>query len=189
MKKAIFAIIFLINYSFGEDFISEFEYGQMLYDNPRGVSCSKCHGKLGEGKFIASFKDDKGLIHQFYGRNISKVNLKDFKKILSTGNKLMPRYYLTDIEIESIYKYIKKVNHIEIKDIKSKKKIASKAKSSNTTDNIKVDADIVEEFDTPAEDLENNKSGGIISKIFNNLDQLEDTDARVSTKSQESEQY
>ena len=176
MNRAIFALIFVSSIGFSEDFITDFEYGQMLYDNPRGVSCSKCHGKLGEGKFIASFVDDNGVEHKFYGSNISRVSLKEFKKALATGNKIMPRYYLTNKEIESIFKYIKKVNHISLDDNKTKK-------VSNDNDNIKVDADIIEEFeDKPKQ----NNSSGIISKIFNNIDELEDTDARVSDSSEES---
>ncbi len=179
MNRAIFALIFVVNIGFSEDFITDFEYGQMLYDNPRGVSCSKCHGKLGEGKFIASFVDDNGVEHKFYGSNISRVSLDEFKKALERGNNIMPRYYLTNKEIESIFKYIKKVNHISLESNGSSDKNSTKSDS----DEIKVDADIIEEFeDKPKE----NESGGIISKIFNSIDDLEDADARVSDSGQES---
>ncbi|MBL0722011.1 MAG: hypothetical protein JJV88_05470 [Sulfurovum sp.] len=38
--------IFLLPlYLIGEsDFITDLEYGEMLYNNPRGVSCASCHG-------------------------------------------------------------------------------------------------------------------------------------------------
>ncbi len=53
MKKI--SLLFLVSLSlFGEDFISDFEYGQMLYRDSRGVSCVPCHGEVGEGKLIVS---------------------------------------------------------------------------------------------------------------------------------------
>ena len=39
-----------------QDFISKPEYAQMLYQNPRGIGCDKCHGKKGEGMIIAKYK-------------------------------------------------------------------------------------------------------------------------------------
>ena len=43
-----------------EDFISHYEYGEMLYNNPRGVSCSQCHGHNGEGEVIVQYQDEEG---------------------------------------------------------------------------------------------------------------------------------
>ena len=42
---------------FAESFISDYEYGQMLFKNPRGIGCNKCHGENGEGSLIATKKD------------------------------------------------------------------------------------------------------------------------------------
>ena len=51
----------LLSFSlYAEDFISEFEYGQMLYRDPRGVGCVPCHGETGEGKMIVSYRNSKG---------------------------------------------------------------------------------------------------------------------------------
>ena len=58
MKRLLVFLPLLLGAS--EDFISHDEYGQMLYNNPRGVSCSQCHGDNGEGCVIVSFKDVDG---------------------------------------------------------------------------------------------------------------------------------
>ena len=106
----LFLVLLLTKFVISKDFISEFEYGQMFYDNPRGVSCAKCHGKAGEGKFIGEFIDDKGNLHSFSGKDITKLDFKTFSKAISKGGIIMPRYYLTKKEIKAIYEYIKIVN-------------------------------------------------------------------------------
>ncbi len=111
--KVWFGLLVCIFFVYGEDFISEYEYGQMLYKNPRGVSCAKCHGDLGEGSFIASFINNDGIEEKFYGPDIRKLDLPTFKKAISKGGKIMPKFYLTNKEIEAIFKYIKIVNNYE----------------------------------------------------------------------------
>ncbi len=108
--RLFIGIILLFNLLFGEDFISKFEYGQMLYENPRGVSCKKCHGKVGEGAFIASFIDAKGKKHEFYGPDIRGLDFKSFKKHIESGGRIMPRFFLTNKELEALYEFIRIVN-------------------------------------------------------------------------------
>ena len=53
----LFISTFLFSQSeFETSFITPFEYGKMLYENPRGISCAKCHGDDAKGKNIAKFK-------------------------------------------------------------------------------------------------------------------------------------
>ncbi len=110
-----------------EWFITNFEYGKMLYNNPRGISCAKCHGKRGEGKIITSFKENgkhivikttpfKNLSFEFFKKalfhqlNIKKILKKDKNSPLKYII-IMPKYnYLTDSEIKAIIYYLKKVN-------------------------------------------------------------------------------
>jgi len=166
--KRLVSVIFLISYAFSEDFISEFEYGQMLYQNPRGVSCSKCHGKLGEGEFIASFKDSNGEIREFYGPDIRDLDIKTFKKALKSGGNLMPRYYLTQKELEAIYKYIKEVNKLEkskeTKEPKSYDEI-TEFENNDTLEEVDINSTFddasIEEVEDGSED-----ENGIISKVF-----------------------
>lgn len=89
-----------------EDFISHYEYGQMLYTNPRGVSCVECHGEAGEGKVIAEFRDIHGQ-EQIMGPDIRNKTLEEMIRALNSYNDIMPRYYLTDEEIKAIYDFLK----------------------------------------------------------------------------------
>lgn len=90
----------------GEDFISDYEYGEMLYANPRGVSCSQCHGKIGEGKVIVEYTDENGK-QLLKGSDIRKDSLPSMIKAVNSYHQIMPRYYLTDEEVKAIYDYLK----------------------------------------------------------------------------------
>jgi len=119
--KIIFLIlpIFLLA---DESFISNLEYGEMLYKNPRGIGCIKCHGKNGKGKIIATYINDKtGQKEKLIAPDITKVSYQVFynrikySKILKKGKfrvlnySVMPKYnYLVDDEIKSIYNYLHK---------------------------------------------------------------------------------
>jgi hypothetical protein len=92
-----------------EDFISHYEYGEMLYENPRGVCCAQCHGKSGEGQTIVEFRDIHGK-HALRGSDIRKDSLEDMIKAVNSYHKVMPRYYLTDEEVKAIYDYLQKKN-------------------------------------------------------------------------------
>ncbi|RUM56777.1 MAG: hypothetical protein DSY40_01665 [Nautilia sp.] len=119
--KIIFLIlpIFLLS---DDSFITNLEYGEMLYKNPRGIGCIKCHGKNGKGKVIAIYLDDKtGRKKKLIAPNIKNINYKTFYyrikklKILKKGKwrkiyySIMPKYnYLVDEEIKAIYNYLHK---------------------------------------------------------------------------------
>lgn len=92
-----------------EDFISHYEYGQMLYENPRGVSCAQCHGKSGEGSIIVKYKDIDGK-QVLMGSDIRKDSLSTMINAANGYHKIMPRYYLTDEEMKAIYDYLKVKN-------------------------------------------------------------------------------
>jgi mono/diheme cytochrome c family protein len=104
LKILLFAF-FLPLLIYGEDFISDYEYGGMLYENPRGVSCSKCHGKDGKGELIATYKED-GVQKELKGPDITQTNLANMIKSVNGFHAVMPTYSLTDEEINAIYKYI-----------------------------------------------------------------------------------
>ena len=110
------------------DFISDFEYGQMLYANPRGVSCVPCHGSTGKGKKIVTYRNKKGKRVTIQGPDITKSSLEDIKKSIREGKGVMPRYFLTDDEAKTIYEYIHKVNPEPKSDKKSKSKKTKKRK-------------------------------------------------------------
>lgn len=103
-------------YSQGIDnsFITKKEYGAMLYKNPRGIGCDKCHGNVGQGKLIAKYKQkdkksNKLIEESLIAPAIKHLSLNDFKKILmKKRNKSlsMPTYFLTEEELTSIHFYI-----------------------------------------------------------------------------------
>ena len=92
-----------------EDFISHYEYGEMLYNNPRGVSCAQCHGAKGEGKIIVEFRDIHGK-QTLRGSDIRLKSLEQMRNSVNRYHPVMPRYYLTDEEIKAIYDYLQVKN-------------------------------------------------------------------------------
>ena len=126
-------LIFTTTYLFGQnnfdkDFITQFEYGKMLYNNPRGISCAKCHGKDAKGKIIANFqytKEKKKFPCSLKSNDITNISYEKFLakldpklnkkkesiqkdqicKKLTYGNS-MPTYFLTQEELKSIYFYL-----------------------------------------------------------------------------------
>ena len=88
-----------------EGFITQREYGEQLYENPRGVSCKVCHGEEGRGGVLARY-EHKGRLEEIEAPDITALDIEVFKKKLAINKGLMPKYYLTDSEIEAIYEYI-----------------------------------------------------------------------------------
>jgi len=118
MKKIL---LFLPLFLFADDFITNYEYGEMLYKNPRGIGCIKCHGEDAKGKVIATYQDKEGNTKAIIAPNIQNVSWKVFyerlkySKVFRRGKfrtlnySVMPKYdYLVDSEIKAIYNYIHK---------------------------------------------------------------------------------
>ena len=108
MKRLLFVLPLLLGAN--EDFISHYEYGEMLYNNPRGVSCSQCHGKDGTGTIIVKFRDEQGKQAVIKGSDIRKKSLQTMIKSVNSYHEIMPRYYLTDEEVKAIYDHLQKKN-------------------------------------------------------------------------------
>jgi len=108
VKKYILLLLPLC-LSANEDFISHYEYGEMLYANPRGVSCAQCHGERGEGKVIITYKEGKEK-KSLDGPDIRRESLSRMIRSVNDYHQIMPRYYLTDEEVKAIYDYIQKKN-------------------------------------------------------------------------------
>jgi len=77
----------------------------MLYQNPRGIGCDKCHGIDGNGKIIAKYKE-KGEIKYLKSPKINNLPEEIFFKSFSTSHKIMPKYFLTYQEINTLYQYL-----------------------------------------------------------------------------------
>jgi len=113
-KSLLMAMLLICAKADSEDFISEFEYGQMLYHDPRGVSCAPCHGDRGEGRIIAGYTTSEGGKRFLRGPAIRNVSLEILANTIRKGPGVMPRYFLTDEEIRAIYRYLNEAeNRVE----------------------------------------------------------------------------
>jgi len=124
-----FTTMLLGKSDFNNSFITKYEYGKMLYENPRGISCVKCHGKDARGKEITTFthiRNKKKYTCTIKSDDITDITYKNFLltldprlkkpkkkfakneicKKLTYGNS-MPTYFLTNEELNSIYFYLK----------------------------------------------------------------------------------
>ena len=150
-----------------EEIISEFEYGQMLYNNPRGVSCMPCHGIKGEGREIVSYRD-KGEEKVLSAPNIIKKSFKEYKRAIKKGPKIMPKYFLTDEELRAIYSYIQKANSLRVevnqsKMVKNIAQIESEIEKGDSNE-INGDGNATVDFNLSGKNSEFNKTvvgGGI----------------------------
>jgi hypothetical protein len=103
--RGVFALFLAVSLYGTESFITREEYAGGLYHNPRGVGCHLCHGEAGEGKLIARYRD-KGVPKVFAGKPINKIPFKEFYEKVNSQIVGMPRYYLTDNEIQILYYYL-----------------------------------------------------------------------------------
>lgn len=58
-------------------FITKYEYGKMLYNNPRGIGCNKCHGDDARGKKIVEFKQEHDK--KIYNCSLVAPDIKDIE--------------------------------------------------------------------------------------------------------------
>jgi mono/diheme cytochrome c family protein len=106
----IFILFFLPLALFAKSsFITADEYAAQLYKNPRGIGCQHCHGESGQGKLIAEYVHKKKK-KSFQGPSIDSVTYRAFYVALNERKKGMPRYFLTDKEIEALYLHVHKEN-------------------------------------------------------------------------------
>ncbi|WP_415711008.1 c-type cytochrome, partial [Campylobacter armoricus] len=90
-----------------EDFISPKEYQESLYQNPRGISCAKCHGDGSQQ--VLGYYTKNGEKFPFIIPSIKKIGYKRFRDVLiqpQEAKSIMPTYSLTEQEIKSLYDYI-----------------------------------------------------------------------------------
>ena len=97
-----------------ESFITPQEYGASLYEYPRGIGCIKCHGAIGEETLLATYTH-KGKQKALLVPRINNLEIFNFKTALNQDKGIMPKYNLTDEEIQAIYLYISSKNPTRIK--------------------------------------------------------------------------
>jgi len=104
MKIFVCILITLLSLK-AESFITKMEYAKMLYSNPRGIGCILCHGSRGEGSIIAKYKH-RGKQKVLKAPAINSLSKESFFKALKKSDSVMPRYFLTNSEIEALYFYV-----------------------------------------------------------------------------------
>lgn len=112
--KYILSLSFLFTQMFSQEidnsFITQYEYGAMLYNNPRGIGCVKCHKSGITDVVIAKYIDKKGELISLKAPSIYQINFEDFQKKLNAQRNMssvMPTYFLTSDEVKSLYFYVK----------------------------------------------------------------------------------
>jgi len=103
--KYILSMLFPLSLLASGNFITPMEYSSQLYKNPRGIGCQNCHGESGEGKIVANYIHKKKE-RSFGGPAINKMNFNTFFMALNTRKSGMPRYFLTNKEIEALYLFV-----------------------------------------------------------------------------------
>ena len=109
--RSVFLILLFCVAIFGADFITKTEYAKMLYLNPRGIGCDKCHGAKGEGSLISKYKHfdkkaNKTVDDELRAPKINDIDFESFKAALTKPKGIMPSYFLTDEETTILYEYI-----------------------------------------------------------------------------------
>ena len=109
--RSVFLILLFCVAIFGADFITKTEYAKMLYLNPRGIGCDKCHGAKGDGSLISKYKHfdkkaNKTVDDELRAPKINDIDFESFKAALTKPKGVMPSYFLTDEETTILYEYI-----------------------------------------------------------------------------------
>lgn len=102
-------LLFMYLELFANDFITQMEYGKMVYENPRGIGCNSCHGEKGEGSVLAQYIE-KGETIVLKAPSINDKSAQELADGLNSKKNFMPTYFLTVDEILAIYNYLKETN-------------------------------------------------------------------------------
>lgn len=111
MKQALyfFSTLFLSHYivyaNDTKEFITQYEYGKALYENPRSIGCNKCHGNNGEGSIISHINQN-GKWKPIIAPKITGTSFAKFENALKSGKGLMPKYNLNPSEMVSLYIFL-----------------------------------------------------------------------------------
>ena len=105
----LYIISFLFTFILNGDFLTKFEYAQLLYQEPRGISCKVCHGEIGESIVIFnyySYYRNRRREGKVIAQPINKLSFEQFKRGLLRKNRFMPFYRFSSKEIEALYFYL-----------------------------------------------------------------------------------
>jgi mono/diheme cytochrome c family protein len=103
--KLLTVLFFIFSILNADDFIDKTDYAKLLYLNPRGIGCDKCHGENAKGNIIASYTQ-KGKQKILSAPAINNISRAKFFEALNNPKSIMPKYSLTIEEFESLYEYV-----------------------------------------------------------------------------------
>jgi len=105
MRNILLLSFLLYSISMEAGFITKDEYAKMLYQNPRGIGCDKCHGDDGEGMVMSIYIKD-GVEKELKAPKINDIGIKNFLASFQKRSNLMPVYFLTQKEKAYLYYYL-----------------------------------------------------------------------------------
>lgn len=106
LKNVSILLAFLLSNTMANSFITKKEYGEMLYKNPRGIGCDKCHGKDGSGSVISEFFDKEDKKRTLFAPSIKFYNAFTLHKGIKKHPSYVPKYFLTTDELVSVSKFL-----------------------------------------------------------------------------------
>lgn len=122
MKILIF-FLFFCQIFYAKDFLTKYEYAKLLYTEPQGVGCDKCHGIYGEGVFLGSYHNKKGIEVIVHTKPIYNLSKEEFITKMNQEQIFMPKYSLSKDELVLIYEYLQNIKGDQFgKKTKKKKK-------------------------------------------------------------------
>ena len=107
MRSFLFLILLSLELLSDSSFITKREYGEQLYNEPRGVGCSNCHGVDGKGAKIVSYihkKKEKVII----APSIRFLKAKEIEKGVNRHPSYVPNYFLVKDEYKSLEAFLEK---------------------------------------------------------------------------------
>ncbi len=105
-KNALILQLILATTLFSSSFITDREYGERLFKDPRGIGCNKCHGENGSGKIISEYVSDSGKPVTIFAPSLKFFNWQKLKKGIKKHSYFVPKYFLTKEELISISRFL-----------------------------------------------------------------------------------
>lgn len=104
LRLSVFIGLLILCAEASSAFLTAKEHGAMVYHQPRGVSCAKCHGGRAEGRTIATYtvkKESKTL----FAPPLKGLDAKNLKNGLER-HRGGPPYHLSSEEYESLAAFL-----------------------------------------------------------------------------------
>jgi len=105
LKPGLLTLFLLLGTAWAGSFITDEEYGAMLYKNPRGIGCNACHGREGGGKIISRYREGNQTII-LQGPAIRGYSAEIIQEGVNRHPRFVPVYHLTPGEYHSLARFL-----------------------------------------------------------------------------------